>query len=76
MTYSFFGEGAWEKREQSNKCKELKKYLQRKKLPNCCGYESFSGGLAKSAILAMLMPHLKVGAQKWTATIKINKKKV
>lgn len=35
-------------------------------LPICWGYETFSGGLVESARLAMLMPHLKVGAQKWT----------
>ena len=39
-------------------------------IPNCWGYESFSGGLEKSATLAILMPHLKVGAQKWTAITK------
>lgn len=37
-------------------------------IPICWGYEIFSGGLAKSAILAMLIPHLKVGAQKWTTS--------
>lgn len=40
-------------------------------IPICWGYESFSGGLEKSAIFAMLMPHLKVGAQKWTATTSV-----
>ncbi|KAL8160786.1 hypothetical protein V2J09_012275 [Rumex salicifolius] len=29
----------------------------------------YTGGFAKSAMLAMLMPHLKVGAQKWTAKV-------
>ena len=32
---------------------------------NCCGYDTFSGGRCKSARFAMLMAHLKVGAQKW-----------
>jgi hypothetical protein len=36
-------------------------------IPICWGYESFSGGLEKSATLAIEIPHLKVGAQKWTA---------
>lgn len=30
-----------------------------------------SGGFEKSAILAMLMPHLNVGAQKWTEQTKL-----
>lgn len=38
-------------------------------VPNCIGYESVSGGFEKSATFAMLRPHLKVGAQKWTAII-------
>ena len=29
---------------------------------SCWGYETCSGGRLKSAMLAMLMPHLKVGA--------------
>lgn len=33
-------------------------------IPVCCGYEIFSGGLEKSTMLARLIPHLKVGAQK------------
>jgi hypothetical protein len=36
-------------------------------LPHCCGVDTFSAGRAMSAIFAMLMPHLNVGAQKWTA---------
>jgi hypothetical protein len=31
----------------------------------CCGYDTASGGFLKSAMLAMLIPHLNVGAQKW-----------
>lgn len=41
--------------------------VRHRHVPICWGYDIFSGGLAKSAILAILMPHLKVGAQKWTA---------
>lgn len=35
--------------------------------PSCCGVEIFSGGRCRSAMLAMEIPHLNVGAQKWTA---------
>ena len=29
---------------------------------SCCGYDTFSAGRCMSARLAMLIPHLKVGA--------------
>ena len=35
--------------------------------PVCCAYETLSGGRCRSAMLANVMPHLNVGAQKWTA---------
>lgn len=57
------------KGKYKNVVKEIIK--DNKFIPICWGYESFSGGLEKSAILAMLMPHLNVGAQKWTAECKL-----
>lgn len=35
------------------------------KIATCCGMLSFSGGLAKSAMLAAVIAHLAEGAQKW-----------
>ena len=36
-------------------------------IPICWGSDIFSGGRCMSARFARLIPHLKVGAQKWTA---------